>query len=302
LKILILDDDSQVGDALTRVLALSPDMEFRVIPSGLLSGAARGVSQQIAYFAPDFIVNTYSVELAELPRGLDKSHTQLVKELCRVASAAGSVVIHISSAMVFDSARGGLFSEHDKPRPRSVVSRALVELERSVMRHSERHIILRCGWIFGPHGAGMFKSFLRRLELGQETALHPGLLCAPTPSTDVARVVCAMIRQLECGADCWGTYHYSSSDTITSRGFAETVVTLAANYGQVDLANINFSDSDQFEHYGVPYHPILECRKILNCYGIKQRPWRSALTTILKAIYQSEEGDSQAAPYAQAPV
>jgi len=293
LKILILDDEGQLGNALIGVLGPAVGVEYRVVPPDLLVGAAQGVAQQIAYYRPDFIINAHSIELAETHQGLDKAHAQLVKTCCGAASAAGSVVIHISSAMVFDSARGGLFSEHDKPRPRSAVSRALVELERLVMRNNERHIVLRCGWIFGPYGGGMFSSFLRRLELGQEISLHPGLLCTPTPSSDVAQVIYAMMLQLDCGADCWGTYHYSSSDTITSRGFAETVVTLAANYGNVDLANIHFSDSDQFEHYGVPYHPILDCRKILNCYGIKQRPWRSALTTILKTIYQQAESDRQ---------
>ena len=293
MKVLILDDESQVGSALIEILAATADMEYRVVPPDLLAGAARGVSQQIAYYSPDFIVNAHSIELTDSHRGIDKAHAQMVKSVCRAASSAGSAVIHVSSAMVFDSARGGLFSEHDKPRPRSAVSRSLVDLERMVVRHNERHVVLRGGWIFGSYGRGMFASFLRRLELGQEISLHPGLLCTPTPSSDVARVICAMMQQLDCGADCWGTFHYSSSDTITSRGFAETVVTLAANYGSVDLANIHLTDSDQFEHYGVPYHPILDCRKILNSYGIKQRPWRSALTTIIKDIYQAVEAEAE---------
>ena len=288
LKILILDDESQGGAALLGLFGSIPRFECRVIPASLLSKALDGVAQRIKIFAPDIIVNTYSIDLAQSTRGLGRSQIKLLKMLCRDAKSSGAALIHVSSALVFDGARGAMFAEDDRPRPRRSVSRRLAELERTVERYSDKYIILRTGWIFSPRPNAAFATLLRRLDLGEDIALRSEVLGAPTPASDVARVIFAIILQLECGADCWGNYHYTSADSTTSREFVETVTTLAAQYGELDIDNIRLEVNDRSDPLGVDCHPILDCSKILGDFGIKQRPWRSAMTTTLKTIYRTD--------------
>lgn len=295
LKILILDQDSQVGYALAELLQEHSQLEWRGVSAALLLASTAAVSAIISDYAPDYIVNAWSIELSESPAGLQKSHVKMLRNLCRAASASNAAFIHVSSALVYNGARGKLFREGDRPKSKGRVSRRLAELEQGVIRHIDHHIILRSGWVFGAHGQGTFHSFLRGLELGREISLQSAVEGAPTPAADVARVLFAMMQQIDCGAHAWGVYHYGSSDVTSSRDFAETVITMAAQYGSIDIEHIRLVERRAGGDYMVPHYPILECSKILDTFGIKQRPWRSAMTNILKCLYRQQLAEEPAA-------
>jgi hypothetical protein len=63
---------------------------------------------------------------------------------------------------------------------------------------------------------------------------------------------------------------------------------MAAQYGSIDIEHIRLVERRAGGDYMVPHYPILECSKILDTFGIKQRPWRSAMTTILKCLYRQQ--------------
>jgi dTDP-4-dehydrorhamnose reductase len=293
LKILILDPDSQAGHALVELLQHHPQVEWRGVSAAMLAESAQAAIAIIDDFMPRYIVNAWSIGFSESPQGLPKSHVKTIRNLCRAASASNAVLVHVSSALVFNGARGEFFVESDRPRPKGKVSRRLAELEQTVMRYVDQHIILRSGWLFGAHGRGAFHRFLRGLELGEEIKLPEVVDGAPTPAEDVARVLFAMLQQLDCGASGWGIYHYGSSDVTNCIDFSETVITMAAQYGKIDIEHIRLVEGQGDDAFGMPCHPILECGKILDTFGIKQRPWRSAMTSILKSIYRQQPAEGQ---------
>jgi dTDP-4-dehydrorhamnose reductase len=282
-----------VGYALAELLEGHSQLEWRGVSAALLLASTAAVAAIIGDYAPDYIVNACSIELSESPAGLQKSHVKTIRSLCRAANASNAVFVHVSSALVFNGARGKLFRETDRPRPKGRVSRRLAELEQTVIRHIDHHIILRSGWVFGDHGRGTFHSFLRGLELGREISLQSASEGAPTPAADVVRVLFAMMQQLDCGAHAWGVYHYGSSDVTNSRDFSETVITMAAQYGSIDIEHIRLVEGRAGGNYVVPHYPILECNKVLDTFGIKQRPWRSAMTSILKSLYRQQHTEEQ---------
>ncbi len=287
MKILLLDQHSQLGRAFSELLASHPDIDWSGANAEQLLESAQTVEERIKEYRPDFIVNACSIGLADSESGLAKSHVKKVRNLCRTAKTAGAVFVHISSALVFNGARGKVFFETDRPKPKGRTSRRLVELEQAVVRELDRHIVLRTGWLFGAYGQGSFQRFLGMLESGEEISLDEAIDGAPTPAADVARVLLAIIRQLDCGAPCWGIYHYCSSDTTNSRDFYETAMTMAVQYSSFDSAHsapgLAVDDSTN-----VARHPLLDCHAILNTFGVKQRPWRSAMSGILKTWHQDK--------------
>ena len=169
LRIIILDDDSQVGSALFELVDGMPGLECRVIPARLLSTSPEGVLQRVRVFMPHYVVNSHSIEQALAAEGVDRAHLRLAKMLCQDCRSCGAAMIHLSSALVFEGARGQSFSEADKPRPRRSPGRRLLELERIVERHSDRYIILRTGWIFGANRQSSFVKLLERLDPKPQT-------------------------------------------------------------------------------------------------------------------------------------
>lgn len=292
MKILLLDQHSQLGQALSELLALHSDIEWRGVSAGQLSEPSESVEALIKEVRANFVVNANSIELADSEPGLRKSHVKKIRNLCRAAKTAGSGFIHISSAQVFNGSRGKVFFEGDRPKPKGRASRRLVELEQVVTRELERYIVLRTGWLFGADGQGAFQRFLQMLESGEEITDAEAVAGAPTAADDLARVLLAIIRQLDCGAPCWGTYHYCSSDTTDSRDFYETVMTMAVQYSSIE-SHYSRPDLPATPADGESRHPLLDCHLILNTFGIKQRPWRSAMTGILRSWYQRKPAEAE---------
>lgn len=286
MKILILDLDSQVGDAMARLLRDRHGVEWRAVSEQQLMEHPEQVFELLDAFRPDFIVNAYSIEIAEHTPGLDKAHVRLIKRLCKAGEVLGAGFIHVSSAQVFDRLEEGEHIESERPKPGTTVGRRLTELESGILKATSRTVILRSGWIFGREGHGLFDALLKYIAVGGEIPINPDMMGAPTPAPDVVRVLFAIMQQLQHGADGWGIYHYCSSDVAGSRDFIETVVTMASQYGEVDLEKISFVEVKGAYSSSIPFHPLLDCKKILNTFGIKQRPWRSAMTTLLRNLYE----------------
>ena len=147
--------------------------------------------------------------------------------------------------------------------------------------------MLRSGWVFGSRQGGFLDRLLAHVESGDEIRLQSNLDGAPTPAEDLARVINTVVWQLYYGADCWGVYHYSGSEVTTSMGFTDTLIALASQYGEVDLDGVQLIEVNNLSGPETSKYPLLDCEKILEAFGVKQRTWRSALTAAIKKRYQN---------------
>jgi len=102
----------------------------------------------------------------------------------------------------------------------------------------------------------------------------------PLAVTDLARVMRAIIQQLDCGAEVWGTYQYAGSEGISLYELGLAIAGLPGIPEDLHLVD-EVSGWGQLE----PVNTRLVCTKIRNTFGIKQVPWRIGLTdelTLLK--------------------
>lgn len=300
MKVLVLDPDSKIGHALVELLdQREPPIAYRTADTrtiadeaerwrAFLSGSDTGV----------FVVSTASVERAE-GEVSPRAELSLTKRICNLANAAGASLLHISSAQVFDGSRDR-YREGDPVRASTRGGKLLWRVEEQIRKRVKHHVVLRTGWVFGYEvpGTGVFGGFLESLEHGGDVVLQSSMRGAPTAASDVARVLVAMMLQLDCGADGWGTYHYCSSDVADSDEFVQTIIALSEQYGPVDPQSVRLIDVDDPGLYGIAHHPVLECRKIRDTFGIKQRPWRSAMSVLLKQIWASRAAPPPGAPAA----
>jgi dTDP-4-dehydrorhamnose reductase len=192
----------------------------------------------------------------------------------------------LSDSRVFPSGGKQRFRELDEPQPSSAAGASLVERERYLATHWERHIILRSGPQFAAAGENPLTDLLYRLREGGSLAAAQGVRFAPTPAADLARVLAAMCDQLACNARCWGIYHYHSSDPATGYEFAEVVLAAAAQYWPIgaDRAPLQAAVDDPV----AGLYPLLNCQRIRDTFGIQQLPWRKAIPQLLKTIYAGE--------------
>jgi dTDP-4-dehydrorhamnose reductase len=207
--------------------------------------------------------------------GAHKRALLLVKNLCKASRLQDATLIHLSDGSMFGGRKSGAYREKDKPDHGDPRVARILKGERYVLKRVPQHIVLRSGPLLAPTGDNLFTMLMQRFEQGEMLECSEDKIC-PTPANDVARVVVAMIVQLDCGATPWGLYHYCSSDATSLYNLAEAVLALASQYGRIRRDTVSLVPLASEDR-----NVILNCHQLLGTFGIKQRPWRAALPSVV---------------------
>jgi dTDP-4-dehydrorhamnose reductase len=222
-----------------------------------------------------------------------------VRQLLMVAldacQALDLPLVHISDHHVFDDHKAAPYYESDPVCPFDHMGSWLASLEELVATKVDRAIVLRTSWLYGPYGDNFVTRLIALAEASETLSFDTDLLGCPTAYDDVVRVVVAMLQQLHTGAQRWGLYHYCSSDITNGYQFAESLLAILSQYDQrLVEASPMLLESDGTAGFSKSGKPIdlmpispasLACQLIFNTFGIKQRPWRSYLTSTVQTLF-----------------
>ncbi|MBO6849418.1 MAG: sugar nucleotide-binding protein [Marinobacter sp.] len=227
----------------------------------------------------DLIVNALWLtdpEVAERdPEGVHLAAFSLPVALAEFAGERHMALLQLSSCYVFDGRKQSAYISSNPGQPSNELGNWQWECEQALRTLLPRHIILRTGWSLGR--------FIRKVQkstCGGETLRLPGR-CRGQPVTvrDLARVMTAVILQLDCGAEVWGTYQYAGAEEITLYELGLAIAGLPGIPAGIRVV-------DDVPEWATlePANATLICTKIRNTFGIKQQPWRSGLTDELEIL------------------
>jgi len=94
----------------------------------------------------------------------------------------------------------------------------------------------------------------------------------PVDTVDRVRVVVAIMQQLSCGAEAWGTYQYAGADPVSLYKLGLEIAATLPSAKQPRLI-----DEEASWLRLEPTNAILNCKKIRHTFGIQQRLWRDPL-------------------------
>lgn len=210
--------------------------------------------------------------------------------LARVCAQLGRVLVHISCAEVFEGTKAEEpCLEMDKPASLTTYSLSKWEGEEAIRTHLERHIIIRTGWLFSARREGFVRWLLNQSRIARELRIREDLQGEPTSAGDLGRVVAAVIKQLGCGTEAWGTYHYAGAEVVSRYGFAEAIIAVARQYDDLPLESLLPVVEGVGDEPRQPCNARLNCQKILSTFGIHQRPWRPELLKVVQGLYSSSD-------------
>jgi dTDP-4-dehydrorhamnose reductase len=290
-KILITGADGQSGSAIVRLA--ESDAFFSVVA---LNRKLLDVTQPAKIVAaldkhlPDYVINCAGLNSADRAERDPQRALLLNAEAARnLAIACGDLsipLIQLSTDYVFDGHYASGYTEEDETRPLGAYGHSKLQGEEYIRQLLPRHIILRTSWLFSDRGDNFM---LRLLSEAREHALMHAVddrRGCPTSAFDLARVVLSMIKQLSCGAEAWGTYHYCGAEVTTRYGFSEAVIAAARQYEDLKVDSIQpVASKDYVTEAQRPATSVLKCGKILNAFGIRQRPWRIELQRLIREYY-----------------
>ena len=219
--------------------------------------------------APDPVAAEADPEMARhmvftLPLGL--------ADYCSEHQAA---LIQLSSSYIFDGRKQSAYISSNPGHPFGQLGCWQWECEQALRALLPRHIILRTGWML----EALVHRVLALCDAGGTLSMPGRCRGQPVALQDLARVLAAVVLQLECGAEVWGTYQYAGAEEVSLYELGQAIV---AQVG--DRCKVNVVDAEADWTRLEPANTALGCIKIRNTFGIKQVPWRRELPEEVRLV------------------
>lgn len=282
MHVLVVHDYGPLGKVLLERLRKTP---LQVSPL-LVSDPAKASIGALDNWVPkgvDLIVNALWLDDPEKAENDRESTHQaafaLPLALAEYAREHEVALLQLSSCYVFDGRKQGAYISSNPGQPVNELGRWQWECEQALRTSLPRHIILRTGW-----SLGRVARKVHRCATNSGVLALPGRCRGqPVAVSDLARVMAAMILQLDCGAEVWGTYQYAGAEEIN---LYELGLAMVGMPGIPETTRV----VDELPEWGSlePLNTTMVCSKIKNTFGIKQLPWRNWLAEEVAMVRQGQ--------------
>ena len=230
--ILLTGRNGQVGWELQRTLA--PLGRVIALGSDQLDLAdPDAVRKKVRDIAPQIIVNAAAytnVDKAESEPELAQAVNGVAPGvLAEEAKRLDAWIVHYSTDYVFDGNKQGAYLETDEPNPQNVYGKTKLAGEGAVRAAEGKHLILRTSWVYGARGRNFMLTMLRLAKERSELRVVDDQDGAPTWCRSIAEVTAQMLAQIHAPGTVRhegglaGTYHLTSSGSVSWHGFAQEI-------------------------------------------------------------------------------
>lgn len=290
MRLMLLGGGNALGQALIR-LGAEEDIGFLAPRPPEKGWDPASLTQLLDDTRPDALINLayyfdwFQADSVSAERlALQERSVERLAELCQHHNI---ILLQPSSYRVFDGSRATAYSEKDEPIPLGVRGQALWRMEQRVRATCPQHVLLRFGWLLDDSPDGVLGRFLTLAEKTQEMLMADDRRGNPTPVDDAARVIISVLKQLDCAAPLWGTYHYAGNEATTPLVLGQAILTEAGTRHKLAVeAPTPQAHAARPDAADEPQHAVLACKKILHTFGIKPRAWRAGLPTLLERFYR----------------
>lgn len=215
---------------------------------------------------PAVIVNTLSISPAW---SLKPKAATTLADVCK---SFDSTVIHLSSHEVFGShLPSEPYGESHTPVPTTDLGIAQLEAENRFSLVA-RAIVFRVSWLLDAPD-GLLAELCRMLLQQDQINTTDQWRGSPVFIDCAATAIVAIIKQILCGAENWGVFHYHASDSCSEAELADLLTRLLSKEGkQVAQANIVPVDQRLMTCSG-----WMEGRRCTDDFGVQLRSWRKGV-------------------------
>lgn len=292
MQIVVMGAQGQVGRELTQRASARGHTVLAWDQAELDITDATAVDRALAVSGADVVINAAAytaVDRAEQEAEL--AFTVNRDGPAHLAAACARLqipLLHISTDYVFDGTKAGPYSEDDPAAPLGVYGQSKWEGDEVVHRLLSRHLLLRVSWVFGIHGHNFVKTILRLAREREELRVVADQYGCPTYAGDIADTLLELAGRIPAidANDAWGTYHYCGEPATTWHGFATAIVEQARTYEPLRVQTVTaIATADYPTPAARPANSVLDCTRLNARFGIRPRPWRDGLETLLSALY-----------------
>jgi len=280
-KIMITGADGQLGQALKLVFS-SRFKDVRALGKALfdLTNPSQ-IKHELDHYQPDLIINAAAytaVDRAEDEPELARAVNALALEyLCDYAEQNQAAIIHFSTDYVFGGKGNTPFKPYDPVCCLNVYAKTKWEGEEILRKQTQRHIIIRTSWLYGPFGHNFLNTMLRLSEKQDQIKVVFDQVGTPTYVYDLAEAVGHLCNQPDIADIRFGTYHYSNHGLASWYDFAHAIF----EYIDTDIRLLPVLSHEFPAKAKRPAYSVLDKSAIVENFNLKIPHWRDGLKRCL---------------------
>lgn len=296
--ILITGKDGQVGRALR---AANWPADYSIVAHNRttmdISNPDR-VLQAVSEACPTLILNTAAYTAVDDAEDHEET-AYAVNDLAvgYLADAARQIdcpVVHFSTDYVFDGSQEAEYTENDTTKPLNTYGASKLAGETRLRDRLDQHIILRISGVFDDAGRNFVRAILKAGATRPELSVIDDQTCGPTWSVDIAEAVVdiavSLLENRTRSPARWGTYHFCSRPSISWLQFANEIFDLAAQSGY-QRPQVRAIPGTEYPAKALrPRNPALDCRKVVDTFGVKLPDRVAALRAVVPLILADQSG------------
>lgn len=217
------------------------------------------------------------------PEEAQRVNSGAVATLADICARKKARFIHISTDYVFDGTKRTPYHEGDETNPLSKYGESKLSGERCVHAVSDRHLVVRVSWVFGPDRASFVDQILQRAQEQDRVEAIADKFSVPTYTLDAARLLLAVLdRPKICGV-----LHLCNTGECTWQEYGQHALDCAAAAGLPlrtrKVEPLKLADMKAFVAQRPVYTP-LSTAKFTQLTGLTPRSWQEAVAEYVRGL------------------
>src|ERR1700693_835345 len=217
---------------------------------------------------------------------------RLLGEIC---SEKNAKLIHISTDYVFEGEKRQPYTEDDAARSISAYGESKRTGERFVLQASDRHVVVRVSWVFGPDRPSFIDAMIKRAREDEKIEAIGDKWSTPTYTSDIAELLprvfevdAGVVHLANAGQCTWQEYAQHALDCCRAAGIPLKAKTVGA-LKLADMTRLHQGSGVQANWVARrPVYSVLSTVKYRALSGIEPRSWRDAVADYIERSYSKK--------------
>jgi dTDP-4-dehydrorhamnose reductase len=202
-------------------------------------------------------------------------NAEAVGRLGTLVKEANAWLLHISTDFVFDGQLGRPYVETDLPNPINEYGKTKLAGEQLLAQSGCKNCIVRVEWTYGLAGNNFVTKIIQQAKTGGTIKVVDDQIGSPTATTEVAKVICELLRIKPTGL-----FHFASAGYVSRYEMAKFIFDKLS----MDVNLLACKTSDFVSDAARPLNSRLDCSKIEALLDEPIETWQVPLKRFLRQL------------------
>lgn len=199
----------------------------------------------------------------------------------------GGLLVHYSTAYVFDGTSPRPYTEDDPPNPINAYGKSKLAGERAIIAAGCDHLILRTSWIYSMRGTNFLTTFLKLARERKKLPVVDDQIGSPTWARALAEGTADLLRRTGPVTRHGGVYHLTAGGQTSRYEFARAIIDImkeVSGFPEGWAAVEPIPTSAYPLPAQRPCNSVLNMDKIGRTHGITLPHWRDQVRAFLREL------------------